>query len=107
MVTHMPPRGDCRFVTTVVGQQGDAIAGQFTSNRDLAEGAINDMKNQAQAAGANYVLLETTTAGNTISGGPNHVGGGQTDVTHVGNAFVCPNGPAASASPPQESQATR
>ena len=103
----MPPRADCRFVTTVVGEQGDAIAGQFTSNRDLAEGAMNDMKNQAQAAGANYVLLETTTAGNTISGNAKHVSGGQTDVTHVGNAFACPNGPAASAAPPTDSQASR
>jgi uncharacterized protein YbjQ (UPF0145 family) len=107
MVTHMPPRNDCKFVATLVGQQGDAIAGKFTSNRDLAEGAINDMKNQAQAAGANYVLIETTTAGNTMSGDHNHVSGMQTDVTHVGNAFVCPNGPAASAMTSPENQASR
>jgi uncharacterized protein YbjQ (UPF0145 family) len=106
MVSHLPPRSDCRFVTTLVGQQGDAIAGKFTSNRDLAEGAMNDMKNQAQTAGANYVLLETTTAGNTMSGGPNYVSGQQTDVTHVGNAFICPNGPATSAMPRPESQAS-
>jgi hypothetical protein len=106
MVSHLPPRGDCTFVGTLVGQQGDAIAGKFTSNRDLAEGAMNDMKNQAQTAGANYVLLETTTAGNTMSGGSNYVSGQQTDVTHVGNAFVCPNGPAASAMTSQESQAS-
>jgi uncharacterized protein YbjQ (UPF0145 family) len=106
MVSHLPPRGDCKFVATLVGQQGDAIAGKFTSNRDLAEGAMNDMKNQAQTAGANYVLLETTTAGNTMSGGPNYVSGQQTDVTHVGNAFICPNGPATSAMPRPESQAS-
>jgi len=107
MVTRMPPRNDCRFVATLVGQQGDSFAGKFTSNRDLAEGAMNDMKNQAQAAGANFVLIETTTAGNTISGDHKHVSGGQTDVTHVGNAFVCPNGPASSAMRPPESQASR
>jgi Domain of unknown function (DUF4156) len=56
----------------------------------LAEGAVNDLKNQAHEAGANYVLLETTTAGNTLSGGRHGVHGEQTDVTHMGNAFVCP-----------------
>ena len=90
LVTHAPPSNQCRFVGTLVGQQGDALTGQFTSNRDLAEGAVNDLRNQAHERGANYVLLETTTAGNTISGGSHGISGEQTDVTHMGNAFVCP-----------------
>ncbi|HMJ55345.1 MAG TPA: DUF4156 domain-containing protein [Polyangiaceae bacterium] len=107
MVTRLPPPSDCKFVTTLVAQQGDAIAGKFTSNRALAEGAMNDMKNQAQGAGANYVLLETTTAGNTISGGRHGVSGEQTDVTHVGNAFLCPSAPASTSAPDPASQASR
>jgi hypothetical protein len=107
MVTHAPAPRDCKFVATLVGQQGDAFTGAFTSNRDLAEGAMNDMKNRAQAEGANYVVLETTTAGNTISGGRHGVSGQQTDVTHVGNAFVCPSAPASPASPAPETQVSR
>ena len=70
----------------------------------MAEGAVNDMKAKAHDMGANYVLLETTTAGNTISGGRHNLSGGQTDVTHMGNAFVCP---AASEAPPPTDQASR
>jgi hypothetical protein len=104
LVTHAPPSNQCRFVGTLVGQQGDALTGPFTSNRDLAEGAVNDLKNQAHEQGANYVLLETTTAGNTISGGRHSLSGGQTDVTHMGNAFVCPP---AGTPPRADSQAAR
>jgi hypothetical protein len=105
MVTRSPAPHDCQFVGTLVGEQGGALTGPFTSNRSLAEGAMNDMKNQAQGVGANYVVLETTTAGNTISGGRHSMSGQQTDVTHVGNAFVCPT-PSTGASAP-ESQASR
>ena len=59
------------------------------------------MKNKAQGMGANYVQLETTTAGNTISGSGRNLSGGQTDVTHMGNAFVCPS------EPPRDDQASR
>jgi hypothetical protein len=103
LVTHVPPPKDCRFAGTVIGDQGGSLTGPLTSNHNLAEGAVNDMKNKAQGMGANYVLLETTTAGNTVSGNGRHVSGGQTDVTHMGNAFVCPAAPEA----PPADQASR
>jgi uncharacterized protein YbjQ (UPF0145 family) len=106
LVTHMPPPKDCRFAGTVIGDQGGSLTGPLTSNHNLAEGAVNDMKNKAQEMGANYVVLETTTAGNTISGNGRHLSGGQTDVTHMGNAFVCPAAPVAS-EPPPANQASR
>jgi hypothetical protein len=93
LVTHQPPADDCRFVGTVVGGQGGWLTGALTSNQNLAEGAVNDMKNKAHELGANYVELETTTAGNTLSGDGHGVSGQQTDVTHMGNAFVCPDSP--------------
>jgi hypothetical protein len=102
LVTHAPPPEQCRFVGTIIGQQGGSLEGPFTSNRTLAEGAVNDLKNQAFDKGANYVELETTSTGNTISGGHRYMSGGQTDVTHMGNAFVCPP-----PSDPQASQASR
>ena len=84
------PQG-CKFISTVTGSQGGALSGPFTSNRTMAEGAMNDLKNKAFDAGANYVVLETNQAGNTMSGGAGTGGGGeQTDVTNVGNAYKCP-----------------
>ena len=82
----------------MVAEQGGWLTGPFTSNKNLAEGAVNDMKNKAHALGANYVELETTSTGNTISGnGQGGVRGGQTDVTDMGNAFTCPRGSVPSA----------
>ena len=107
MVTRLPPPSECKFVGTLVGEQGGSLTGPFTSNKRLAQGAMNDMKNQAKEMGANYVLLETTTAGNTISGRRSGMSGGQTDVTHMGNAFVCPAAPASTPAPASESQASR
>jgi uncharacterized protein YbjQ (UPF0145 family) len=79
------PEG-CTYIGSVVGEQGGSLTGAYTSNANLAEGAFNDMKNKAHAMGANYVVLEDTHAGSTVNKGS----GGQTDVTHMGNAFYCP-----------------
>lgn len=88
LATKQPAPKGCKFLGTVVGEQGGSLTGYWTSNKKLAQGAINDLKNKAQAMGANYVALENTQAGNT--GG--RYGGGQTDVTHMGNAYKCPEG---------------
>ncbi len=103
-VTHAQPPEQCRFVTTLVGEEGGSLTGPLTSNKHLAEGAVNDLKNQAYEKGANYVVLETTTAGDTVSGGRRGMSGGQTDVTHMGNAFVCPP---RQDTPPRPDQAAR
>ena len=91
MVTKSPAPEGCVYLGSVVGEQGGSFTGKYTSNAHLAEGALNDMKNKAHDLGANYVVLEDTHAGNTMSGDPNGVSGGQTDVTHIGNAFKCPD----------------
>jgi len=80
-----PPKG-CKFITSVTGSQGNFFTGGYTSNRNLAQGAMNDLKNQAIGMGANYVQLETNQAGVTGSGGG---GRAQTDVTNTGNAYRC------------------
>jgi Domain of unknown function (DUF4156) len=92
LVTRQPPSEECRYLGTVIGEQGGWLTGPLTSNKNLTEGAVNDMKNKAQDLGANYVELETTNAGNTLSGSGGNVTGQQTDVTHMGNAFHCPDG---------------
>ncbi len=89
IVSKTPAPKGCKFMGTVVGEQGGSLSGAWTSNKNLALGAMNDMKNKAFDLGANYVSLENSTAGNTMSGGSYGFGGGQTDVTHAGNAYKC------------------
>lgn len=71
---------------TVIGQQGGSFGGGYTSNANLMQGSINDLKNKTAELGGNYVVMEMSQAGNTLSTGS----GGQTDVTNMGNAYNCP-----------------
>ena len=103
LATRQPAPAHCTFLGTVVGTQGGAFSGKYTSNENLAIGAMNDLKNKAAQIGANYVVIENAVAGNTMSGGGVFMGtgahsgvrvgggggGGQTDVTYTGNAFLC------------------
>jgi uncharacterized protein YbjQ (UPF0145 family) len=105
LATRQPAPAHCAFLGTVVGTQGGAFSGKYTSNENLSIGAMNDLKNKAARLGANYVVIENALAGNTFSGGGGgvavassprsgfHFGGGgsggQTDVTYTGNAFRC------------------
>lgn len=83
------PKG-CKFLGAVIGEQGGAIGGAWTSNKNLAEGALNDMRNKALGMGANFVQLETNQAGVTGSGSFYSHSQQQTDVTNTGNAYKCP-----------------
>ncbi len=80
-----PPQG-CKYVGSVTGNQGNFVTGSFTSNSNLEQGAMNDVKNKAAGLGANYVQLMTNRAG--VSGGQS--GSSQTNVTYTGNAYSCP-----------------
>lgn len=93
LVTRQPVPQGCEYLGTVIGEQGGSATGGLTSNKNLAQGAMNDMKNKAHAMGANYVVLEDTRAGNTISGNHGSISGGQTDVTNIGNAYRCESAP--------------
>ena len=94
LVTHQPAPKGCQYLGTAIGEQGGSFTGRWTSNKNLAKGAFNDMKNQAVEMGGNYVVLENQNAGNTTSGSWYHgnggMSGGQTDVTYTGNVFRCP-----------------
>ncbi|MCE3044684.1 MULTISPECIES: DUF4156 domain-containing protein [Legionella] len=91
------PKG-CKYLGQVVGNQGNFFTGGFTSNRNLEEGAMNDLKNRAAKLGANYIQLVTNRAGVTgsMSGSfdrrSGYMSGGseQTNVTNLGNAYLCP-----------------
>ena len=83
----------CKYLGQVVGNQGNFFSGEYTSNKNLEIGAMNDIKNKAAKLGANYVQLITNRAGSTgsISGSSSGFGGGasQTNVTNLGNAYHC------------------
>lgn len=91
------PKG-CQYVGQVVGNQGNFFTGSFTSNRNLEEGAMNDLRNKAAKLGANYIQLVTTRAGVTGSASGSYGQNGgfmngkseQTNVTNLGNAYHCP-----------------
>ena len=95
--TNPAPRA-CHYLGQVVGNQGNYFTGGWTSNANLEEGAMNDLKNKANNLGANYVQIITSRAGITGSMGGSfnqdngYVSGSssQTNVTNVGNAYKCP-----------------
>jgi uncharacterized protein YbjQ (UPF0145 family) len=68
---------DCTFIDEVIGTQGHWYDFIFISNKNLTQGAINDLKSQARALGANSVHVHTNMAF-------------QTSVTILGQAYECP-----------------
>lgn len=90
------PKG-CKYLGQVIGNQGNFFTGNYTSNRNLEEGAMNDLKNKANKLGANYIQIITNRAGVTgsMSGSIDRHGGfmsgssAQTNVTNLGNAYRC------------------
>ncbi len=79
----------CKYLGQVTGQQGNFFTGTYTSNANLAAGAMNDLRNKAAEIGGNYVQLLTNQASTTGSGGL--LGGGrqQTGVVDIGNVYRC------------------
>ena len=75
----------------VIGNQGNFFTGAWTSNANMADGAMNDMRNKAYELGANYVQMLTNQA--SITGSDGLVGGSiqQTNATNIGNAYKCEN----------------
>lgn len=88
-VSHSKPSGSCEYLGNVSGDQGNFLTGEYTSNRNLEVGAMNDLKNQAYAMGATHVELITNRAGQ--SGGSNNGHGffSQTTTVLLGNAYRC------------------
>jgi hypothetical protein len=79
----------CQYLGQVTGKQGNFFTGTYTSNANLAAGAMADLRNQASDIGGNYVQLLTNQASTTGSGGL--LGGGmqQTGVVNIGNVYHC------------------
>jgi hypothetical protein len=89
-VTHIEPKGECKWLGDVTGSQGNSFTGQYTTNANLETGARNDLKNKAAKLGGNLVVLITERTGKTgdfgLEGGPVH----QTSVVLTGSVYRCP-----------------
>ena len=48
---------ECRYLGEVIGSEGHWYTYLFISNKDLTQGALNDIYNQANALGANVVFI--------------------------------------------------
>ena len=48
---------DCRYLGEVVGSEGHWYTYLFISNKDLTQGALNDIYNKANDLGANVVFI--------------------------------------------------
>jgi hypothetical protein len=83
-----PPPHGCKYVSSITGNQGNFFTGGFTSNKNLEQGAMNDLRNQAASQGANYVQLLSNRAG--VTGGSSG-GSQQTNVVYTGNSYKCEN----------------
>jgi hypothetical protein len=73
VVSRSPAPAGCKFVGMIV-EMDDS---ELKSNRGLAQGALNRLRNTAVDGGANYVILEDSQA-NTF------------DAVLVGGAYQCP-----------------
>ena len=68
----------CTEKGTVIGSEGTWYNFWFFSNKDLMDGALNDIKNQAAGRGANTIDLYPFPPFDT-------------SVTLMGNAYRCPS----------------
>jgi hypothetical protein len=76
-----PPAPSCVAVKHIVGEGGGTFGGEFISNDDLIEYAMNDLRNQAADAGANYVQHDPPELGQGD--------GTTTTATISGTAYAC------------------
>jgi len=76
------PDANCVEVKHLVGEGGGTFGGEFISNDDLIEYALNDLRNQAAEANANYIQTDPPTLGQGD--------GTTTTATISGTAYRCP-----------------
>ena len=88
IVSDQPAPAGCKFVGEVHGSQGNFWTSDFTSDENLLAGARNEMRNQAQVLGANYVKIETQSHSNNTA---DHSLGGTYASVIFGNAYTCPD----------------
>lgn len=83
LVNETPNESKCKYISEIVGSQGNWFTGDFTSNKNLVIGARNEIRNKAYELGANVVYIQDMT--NTNAWGST----GTTNTTAVGKVYKC------------------
>ena len=83
LVNELPDIYQCSYLGEVLGSQGNWLTGNYTTNRNLAAGARNDLRNQAFKLGANIVHVQDMKITSA------HDSSGTTNTTVIGNAYRC------------------
>lgn len=83
IVYEAPDETRCKHVGEVIGSQGNWFTGDYTSNKDLIQGARNELRNEAYKLGGNVVFMETMK--NASAWGSL----GTTNTTAIGQAYYC------------------
>ena len=73
----------CEYLGELIGSQGGPVAGDFTTDENLALGARNDLRYKAYEAGANVVEVQ-----DSISASADEAWG-TTKITVIGKAYKC------------------
>ncbi|NQY42879.1 MAG: DUF4156 domain-containing protein [Legionellales bacterium] len=80
---------NCKYLGQVRGSQGNFFTGMWTSNANLEQGAMNDLRNNASKLGADTIYLLTNRAAQTGSSGEYGGSSSQTSTVLIGNAYKC------------------
>lgn len=56
-VGYAKPASSCKYLGQITGGQGGSFTGSFTADRNLMQGSMNDLRNQAYNMGGNYVQI--------------------------------------------------
>ncbi|RWR00943.1 hypothetical protein ED28_15955 [[Pantoea] beijingensis] len=90
VATSEPP-ASCHFLGVVTGSQGNFLTGGWTSNKNLEQGALNELRNETAKLGGDVVSLITNRAGTTGSAYSGSGSSQETNVVMTGNAWRCNN----------------
>lgn len=82
ILKEIPTQYHCTYKGEIAGAQGNWMTGYWTSNKNLALGARNDLRNEAAKLGANVVVISETLSGTDES---NEL----KNITHIGRAYIC------------------
>lgn len=85
-LSNAKPAASCSYLGEAIGSQGNWFTGDYTSNKNLMEGARNELRNKAAAMGGNYVWIQN------VSNAQAHGALGTSNTTTVGNVYRCGNG---------------
>lgn len=76
IVYEKPDPAICKYISEIVGSQGNWLTGEFTSDKSLVQGARNELRNETFKLGGNLVYVQD--ASNTFFNN-----------TAIGKAYLC------------------